>query len=59
MAACKPDRETFSLALEYACSAGDVESARTYWHKLPPELQRTLEPMCAQHAITRDQLGTP
>jgi hypothetical protein len=58
MAACEPDRDTFSLALEYACKAGDVEAARAYWSKLPPELQHTLEPMCTQHSITRDQLGT-
>ena len=56
MKTCKPDRETLSLALTYACKAGDAKAARTYWRKLPPELQRTLEPLCAQNGITRDQL---
>ena len=56
MAACKPDRDTLSLALSYACKAGNAEAARNYWRKLPPELQRTLEPMCAQNQITRDAL---
>ena len=57
MKACQPDRDTLSVALEYACEAGNAEAARTYWRKLPPELQRELEPLCAQHSITRDQLG--
>ncbi|NVB79150.1 MAG: hypothetical protein HOV81_12185 [Kofleriaceae bacterium] len=56
MAACKPDRETLSLALEYACKAGDTEAARKYWRKLPPELQRAVEPACARNEITRDAL---
>ncbi len=59
MAACKPDRDTLSLALGYACKAGDTEAARKYWRKLPPELQRTLEPVCARNAITRDALDRP
>lgn len=59
MAACKPDRDTLSLALTYACRVRDAEAARTYWHKLPPELQRTLEPMCAQNEITRAALDKP
>jgi hypothetical protein len=56
MAACKPDRDTLSLALSYACKAGNAEAARNYWRKLPPELQRTLEPECARNQITRDVL---
>lgn len=59
MATCKPDRDTFSLGLEYACKAGDVDAARSFWRKLPPELQRTLEPTCAQHSVTRDKLDAP
>jgi hypothetical protein len=57
--ACKPDRDTYSRALEYACKAGDADVARTFWHKLPPEMQRALAPLCAQNAITRDSLDKP
>jgi hypothetical protein len=56
MKACQADRDTLAVALEYACEAGNAEAARTYWRKLPPELQREVESLCAQHAITRDQL---
>ncbi len=56
IATCKPDRNLLALVTAYACSAGDVEAARRYWHKLPPELQRALEAVCARHAITRDRL---
>ena len=59
MAMCKPDRETLSLALEYACKAGDVEAARTYWRKVPTDLQRDLEPVCARNQILRDALDRP
>lgn len=56
IAACNPDRETLSLALRYACEAGDADAARTYWRKLPGELRGMLESMCAAHSITRAQL---
>jgi hypothetical protein len=56
MTACKPDRDTLALALTYACKAGDTEAARNYWRKLPPELQGTIEPVCARSQITRDAL---
>jgi len=56
IAACKPDRDTLSLALTYACKAGDAKAATTYWRKLPAELQRTIEPVCASNAIMRDAL---
>lgn len=56
MAACKPDRDTLSLALSYACQAGNAEAAKNYWRRLPPELQRSLEPVCARNQITRDAL---
>jgi hypothetical protein len=56
---CTPDRDTVSLALEYACKAGDVDAARTFWRKLPHELQRSLEPTCSQHSIMRAQLDAP
>ncbi len=59
MAACKPDRQTLSLAFEYACKAGDSEVARKYWRKLPVDLQRTLEPLCARNDITREALDRP
>jgi hypothetical protein len=55
---CAPDRETLSLALEYACKAGDVDSARIFWRKLPQASQHTLEPVCAQNSIMRAQLDT-
>jgi hypothetical protein len=54
--ACKPDRDTLSLALTYACESGDADAARSYWCKLPAELQSTLEPVCARNNITRDAL---
>jgi hypothetical protein len=56
IAACKPDRDTLSLALTYACETGDAEAARGYWRKLPAELQSTLEPVCTRNKITRDAL---
>lgn len=59
MAACKPDRQTLSLAFEYACKAGDIEAARKYWRKLPVDLQLTLEPLCARNDITREALDRP
>ena len=59
MAHCKPDRDTLSLGLTYACKAGDLAAARIHWRKLPTELQRTLEPVCAQNQITRDALDRP
>jgi hypothetical protein len=59
MAACKPDRQTLSLVFEYACKAGDSEAARKYWRKLPAELQRTLEPLCARNDITWEVLDRP
>jgi hypothetical protein len=59
MAACKPDRRTLSLAFEYACKAGDREAARKYWRKLPVDLQRTLEPLCARNGIYREALDRP
>jgi hypothetical protein len=59
MIRCAPDRDTLTRALEYACKAGDVDSARTFWRELPEELQRTLEPACVQHSITREQLAAP
>jgi hypothetical protein len=59
MASCKPDRHTLSLAFEYACKAGDTEAARKYWRKLPADLQRTLEPLCARNDITREALDRP
>jgi hypothetical protein len=59
MAACKPDLHTLSLAFEYACKASDTEAARKYWRKLPADLQRTLEPLCARNEITREALDGP
>jgi hypothetical protein len=59
MAACKPDRQTLSVAFEYACKAGDSEAARKYWRKLPADLQRTLEPLCARNDITWEALDRP
>ena len=59
MAACKPDRQTLSLAFEYACKAGDTEAARKYWRNLPADLQRTLEPLCARNDITYEALNHP
>jgi hypothetical protein len=56
MAACKPDRQTLSLAFEYSCKAGDTEAARKYWRQLPAALQRTLQPLCARNGITRKAL---
>ena len=56
IATCKPDRDTLSLALTYACETGDADAARSYWRKLPAELQSTLEPVCARNRITRDAL---
>jgi hypothetical protein len=56
---CTPDRDTLSLALEYACKAGDVDAARTFWRKVPQELQRTLEPVCVRSDISRHQLENP
>jgi hypothetical protein len=53
---CQPDRDTLSIALEYACKAGNLEAARTYWRKLPGELRGELETTCAQHSLTRAQL---
>jgi len=59
MSKCKPDHETWSLAFTYACKAGEIGAAQTYWHKLPGELRKTLEPMCAKHQITREKLDAP
>ena len=59
LANCKADRETLALVIEYACKASDAEVARKYWHLIPPELQRTLEPVCAQNGITRETLDRP
>jgi hypothetical protein len=56
MATCKPDRQTLSLAFEYACKARDSEAARKYWRKLPADLQHTLEPLCALNEISREAL---
>ena len=56
MKTCQPDRDTWSVALQYACEAGDVEAARTYWRKLPGELRGEHEATCEQHSITRAQL---
>jgi hypothetical protein len=59
MTTCKPDRDMHALALSYACKAGDVEAAKKYWRKLPPELQRTFETECANNGITREALDRP
>jgi hypothetical protein len=56
IATCTPDRGTLALAVAYACSAGDAAAARSYWRKLPPELQHAVAAVCARHGITRDQL---
>jgi hypothetical protein len=58
MTKCKPDRETWSLALTYACKARDVSAAQSYWRKLPVELRRTVEPTCAMNRISRDTLDS-
>jgi hypothetical protein len=56
IATCTPDRNLLALVTAYACNAGDAGAARSYWRKLPPELQRALEAVCARHGITREQL---
>lgn len=49
---CQPDRSTLSLALLYACKAGDAEAAQTYMHQLPEELRSV--PDCARQGILFD-----
>lgn len=49
---CQPDRSTLSLALLYACKAGDADAAQTYMHQLPEELRDV--PDCARQGILFD-----
>jgi len=48
---CKQDIRMFRLAAMYACAAHDLATAKTYFNKLPTNLQSGIEQKCQQEGL--------
>jgi hypothetical protein len=49
--ACKQDIRMYRLAAMYACAAHDLVTAKTYFNKIPTNLQSSIEQLCQQEGL--------